>query len=94
MVFLCNDALIMTSNHQLKKKFQFIYGIALLFAGLGVLYRTPQVTCKIQSFEQFSDSIGFIYFCFYFIGIILIGGGLKKIWGGFKESKGEDRKER
>jgi uncharacterized membrane protein HdeD (DUF308 family) len=84
----------MTLNNQLKKKFQLIYGVALLFAGLGIFYRTPHMVYKIQSFEQFSNEIWSIYFCFYFIGIILIEGGVKKIWGSFKESNGEDRKER
>jgi hypothetical protein len=78
----------------MKNRFQLIYGIALLLAGLGVFYRMPYVVQKIQSIEQFSNEIWFIYFCFYFMGIILIGGGVKKIWGTFKESNGEDRKER
>ena len=84
----------MTSNHHLKNRFQLIYGIALLLAGLGVFYRTPHIVQKIQSFDQFSNAIWFIYFCFYFMGILLIGGGVKKIWSTFKESNGEDRKER
>lgn len=73
---------------------QLIYGIALLLAGLGVLYRIPQVMPKIESFEQFSSAMWFIRFCFYFMGIILIGGGAKKISSYFKESHSENRKER
>jgi hypothetical protein len=65
---------------------QLIWGIALVLAGLGVFYRIPQVMPKIASFKQFASSIWFIRFCFYFMGIILIGGGIKKIWNHFKES--------
>lgn len=74
--------------------FQLIYGIALSAAGLGVFYRIPQVMPKIESFHQFSSTAWFIRCCFYVMGTILIGGGFKKIWGHFKESHSEDRKER
>jgi hypothetical protein len=73
---------------------QLIWGVALVLAGLGVFYRIPQVMPKIQSFQQFSSAIGFIRFCFYFMGLILIGGGLKKIISHFKESKPNDRNEK
>jgi hypothetical protein len=82
------------THRKIPNNFQFIYGIALILVGLGVFYRIPQVMEKIQSFKQFSAAIWVVRFCFYFMGIVLIGGGLKKIWGVFKESNGEDRKER
>lgn len=82
------------ANRKTLNNFQFVYGIILILVGLGVFYRIPQVMQKIQSFKQFSEAIWFVRFCFYFMGIVLIGGGLKKIWGTFKESNGEDRKER
>jgi hypothetical protein len=31
------------------------------------------------NFEQFSAIKGFIYFCFYFMAVVLIGGGAQKI---------------
>ena len=75
-------------------RIQLIWGVALVLAGLGVFYRIPQVMPKIQSFKQFSSAIGFIRFCFYFMGIFLIGGGLKKIISYYKESKPKDRNEK
>jgi len=33
----------------------------------------------IEKIEQFANVGGFIRFCFYFIGLLLVGGGLKKI---------------
>jgi uncharacterized membrane protein len=77
-------------NHQQRQRsgdnLQLIYGIALLLAGLGVFYRIPQVMPQISAIKQFASAVWFIRFCFYFMGIILIGGGVKKILGHFKES--------
>jgi hypothetical protein len=58
---------------------QLIWGAALLLAGIGVFIRIPQVMPKIAEIEQFAGVTGIIRFCFYFIGIMLIGGGAKKI---------------
>lgn len=68
---------------------QLIWGVALVLAGLGVFYRIPQVMPKIETFEQFASAGGFIRFCFYFMGIILIGGGAKKILGYYRGRKAE-----
>jgi hypothetical protein len=66
---------------------QLIWGLTLVFAGFGVFYRIPQVMPKIEQIQQFSSATGVIRFCFYVIGIILIGGGLKKIVNHFKAGK-------
>jgi hypothetical protein len=47
--------------------------------GLGVFYRIPQVMPKVAQLEGFADIIGFIRFCFYLMGILLIGGGGRKV---------------
>lgn len=62
-----------------KTGFQLIWGIALVLVGAGVFYRIPQVMPQIEKIESFSSALGFIRFCFYLMGGILIGGGLKKI---------------
>jgi hypothetical protein len=62
-----------------KSRFQRIWGIALVAAGIGVFYRIPQVMPKIEMIEQFSPISAYIRFCFYVMGIFLIGGGAKKI---------------
>ena len=61
-----------SKNQHKQNNLKLIWGIALILAGLGVFYRIPQVMPKIQSFTQFSSSIWFIRFCFYFMGIIII----------------------
>jgi hypothetical protein len=56
-----------------------VWGGALVLAGLGVFYRIPQVVPKIASIEQFANAMGVIKFSLYVMGILLVGGGLKKI---------------
>ena len=74
----------MTKN---KTIFQSFWGVALVLAGIGVFYRIPQVMPKIEQSEQFSSVSYFIRFCFYFMGVILIGGGSKKIFDNYKKLK-------
>ena len=66
---------------------QFIWGIALLLAGIGMFFRIPQVMPQIKANPQFADGIGFIYFCLYFLGILLVGGGIKKLANTYKAYK-------
>ena len=68
-----------------KPAIQVIYGIALTLAGIGVFYRIPQVMPRVEQIQQFSSVIGFIRFCFYLMGVLLIGGGLKKIYANYKK---------
>jgi hypothetical protein len=58
---------------------QLAWGVALVLAGFGVFYRIPHVMPQIETIEQFSSVSPFIRFCFYFMGIMLIGGGGKKL---------------
>jgi hypothetical protein len=62
---------------------QIIWGIALTLAGIGVFFRIPQVMPRIEEIKQFSSVIFFIRFSFYLLGMLLIGGGLKKIYINF-----------
>lgn len=62
-----------------KNAAQLVWGVALVLAGMGVFYRIPQVMPQIETIEQFSSATSFIRFCFYFMGVVLIGGGAKKI---------------
>ena len=68
-----------------KPVFQVIYGIVLTLAGIGVFYRIPQVMPRVEQIQQFSSVIGFIRFSFYLMGVLLIGGGLKKIYMNYKK---------
>ena len=68
-----------------KIHFQLIWGILLLLAGVGVFFRIPQVMPQIKTIETFASIIGFIYFCFYLLGFLLILGGGKKIYANLKK---------
>lgn len=63
-----------------KTAVQLIWGVALVLVGIGVFFRIPQVMPRIAEIEQFSQVMFFIRFCFYLMGILLIGGGSKKIY--------------
>lgn len=72
-----NDGNLMTDTRNNAQK---IWAIALILAGVGVFIRIPQVMPKIEQIQQFSSVSGYIRFCFYFMGIFLIGGGCKKLY--------------
>jgi hypothetical protein len=76
-----------------RAKIQIIWGVALVLAGIGVLYRIPQVVPQLAQIEQFASAIGFIYFCCYFIAVTLIIGGGRKFYQNYKSLLGEDKKE-
>jgi hypothetical protein len=74
-----------------KIHFQLIWGILLLLAGVGVFFRIPQVMPQIKTIETFASIIGFIYFCFYLLGFLLVLGGAKKIYANFRKLKELER---
>lgn len=62
-----------------KATVQVIWGVLLALAGIGVFFRIPQVMPRIKEFSYLASSIGFIYFCLYLLGVLLVAGGIKKI---------------
>jgi uncharacterized membrane protein HdeD (DUF308 family) len=70
-----------------KRTIQLIWGALLFLMGIGVFYRIPQVMPDIEKIEQFASMTTYIRFCFYLIGILLIGGGVKKIHAHYKHKK-------
>ncbi|MCG6910317.1 MAG: hypothetical protein LJE94_09375 [Deltaproteobacteria bacterium] len=70
-----------------KRTIQLVWGVLLLLMGIGVFYRIPQVMPDIEKIEQFSSMTVYIRFCFYLIGVLLIGGGCKKVYTHLKSQK-------
>ena len=70
--------------------FQIVWGILLVLAGVGVLFRIPQVMPKIKTIEHIAAAIGFVYFCFYLLGFLLILGGARKIFANYKRLKRQE----
>ncbi|MBW1840622.1 MAG: hypothetical protein JRF27_01605 [Deltaproteobacteria bacterium] len=60
-----------------------VWGAMLAMAGIGVFFRIPQVMPRIEQIEQFSSVLFFIRFSFYLLGILLVGGGAKKIYDNY-----------
>ena len=69
-----------------KMVIQLVWGILLVLAGIGVFFRIPEVMSKIENIEQFASNVFIIRFCFYVLGILLIGGGSKKIFDHFQKA--------
>ena len=69
---------------------QMIWGVALALAGIGVFYRIPQVMPKIEQIEYFSSAMFYVRFCFYLLGVLLIGGGSKKIYDNYQKLERRD----
>lgn len=59
---------------------QIVWGVLLALAGVGVFYRIPQVMSRLQDVGRFSSESVSIRFCFYLLGTLLIGGGVRKIY--------------
>jgi len=74
-------------DDQDKTKLQLIWGALLVAAGVGLFFRIPQVMPQIRQIEYFASVIPFIYFCFYFMAVFLIGGGLRKLHLNYKKLK-------
>jgi hypothetical protein len=67
-------------DHDRNAQFQLVWGLLLVIAGIGLLFRIPQVMPQIRQIEYFSAVIPFIYFCMYFIALFLIAGGVRKLY--------------
>jgi hypothetical protein len=63
-----------------KAKLHLIWGAALLLMGIGVFFRIPQVMPRVREIAQLSAISGFVQFCFYFMGVLLVGGGARKVY--------------
>jgi hypothetical protein len=63
-----------------KAKLHLIWGSLLLLAGIGVFFRIPQVMPRIRTMAQLAAVSGFVQFCFYLMGVLLVGGGARKVF--------------
>ncbi len=76
-----------------KYSIQLLWGVALTAAGCGMIYMIPQKMVEIEKISYFVPVRFFVQVCFYIIAIILIGGGLQKIYKNIKEINGENKDE-
>ena len=64
----------------IKIRLQLVWGVLLVLAGVGLVFRIPQVMPQIEQIEYFAAVIPFIYFCMYFVAVFLIAGGARKLY--------------
>ena len=57
-----------------------VWAAALVIVGIAVFFRIPQVMPKLADMGFSAGAIGFARVCFYLMGILLVGGGLKKFY--------------
>ena len=62
-----------------------IWGGLLVLAGLGVFYRIPQVMPRIAQMDAFANALPLIRFCFYFLGVLLVYGGGRKLYENYRK---------
>ncbi|MDM8524888.1 hypothetical protein QUF80_16080 [Desulfococcaceae bacterium HSG8] len=70
-----------------KTVIQIVWGIALVLAGAGIFFAMPY---KMSQIEKIGFSPLVVRFCFYLIGVFLIGGGIKKIYDNYPELKNKN----
>ena len=74
-----------------QRYFQLIWGAALTAAGIGVLIILPHRMEQIRQLRQaapYDVDMLFLWFCFGLLGVLLIGGGMRKIYTHFRSDSG------
>lgn len=71
---------------------QMAYGIALTLMGLAVFFRVDVALGRLSGIAAFQSNVtlAFAKFCFYLMGVILVGGGIKKIIAQYNLLKKKD----
>ncbi len=62
-----------------KEKIRFYYGIVLVFVGIGVFFRIPEVMNQVAEIEFFRHKLPIIRFCSYMLGVFLVIAGAVRI---------------
>jgi hypothetical protein len=79
----------MKTGDQSKNKVQLVWAGALIVMGIAVFFRIPQVLPKLVEMGHSATTVGFIRICFYIIGCLLVGGGVKKLLHQLKPDQNE-----
>jgi len=72
-------AVAMNTLEPRNSRAQLIWGTALIIVGIAVFFRIPQVMPRLEQMGQSDITLGFIRICFYIMGVLLVGGGARKI---------------
>jgi hypothetical protein len=72
-----------------KSYIQAIWGGALLLMGVAVVFRIPHIMATLSSVEQYASGHLFLRFCLYLMAVLLVGGGIKKLYVFMKHPPGD-----
>jgi hypothetical protein len=61
------------------------WGVVLVVMGVAVIFHVPQEMAKIAQLKDMDTMPIFLRFCFYLLGALLIGGGIKKIVKNYRD---------
>jgi hypothetical protein len=62
-----------------KNNTQLIWGAALIIVGVAVFFRIPQVMPQLAQMGQSATTLWVVKICFYLMGVLLVGGGTRKV---------------
>jgi hypothetical protein len=78
------ENLNMKKNDQPKNHVQLIWAGVLMSAGIAVFLEIPRKMSQLVQLWHSSTTIWAFRICFYLIGILLVGGGIRKIFQYFQ----------
>jgi hypothetical protein len=73
------DGLDMKKKDQPKNHFQLVWAGILMSTGIAVLLEIPRKMSQLVQLWQSPSKIWAARICFYLMGILLIGGGIRKL---------------
>jgi uncharacterized membrane protein HdeD (DUF308 family) len=72
------DGLNMKKNGQPKNHLQLVWAGVLMSVGVAVFLEIPRKMSQLAQLYQSSAKILAYKICFYLVGILLVGGGIRK----------------
>lgn len=73
------DGLDMKKKNQPKNHFQLVWAGVLMSVGVAVLLEIPRKMTQLDQLYQSPAKIWAFKICFYLVGILLVGGGIRKV---------------
>lgn len=72
------DGFDMKKNNQPKNHLQLVLAGVLMSVGIAVFLEIPRKMSQLEQLNQSSAKIWAFKICFYLVGILLVGGGIRK----------------
>ena len=76
-----------------KATFQIIWGVLLALMGIALIFRVPYLMERIVQIQYYASIKWLIRIILYIVALMLIGGGLRKIYDHYKILTARDSSE-